>query len=479
MENKIEILNSQAGLLLDAAEETPVTTEALSVSVRKYSGVIEADNKIDVDIFSVTKANLLILGQNTLTAREMKVLNAAISLIDPMGDYDEPEKNGITVVLSDHQISTLSGLEKASIKRFINDAAISFHSNPIKHPEAMAGKTDVINIALRSRYDDDERKLYITFHPMIVGHLIKLKAYTSYRIRYLHGLKSKYSVLLYEVIAYLYNKKRGGTQFRRIDIDQLEFVLGLARVSGKNKKPKKYGRYSEIKRRILDPCFTEITQKTNFRVSYESYTVVGNKVAGIELIINEVGNAGAGRPLPIRDQSKDKGGDEVSDLELKDLPASLKEIGLSAALVAEWLKKYDHEVLSKNLGFMLGREQLGSPIRNRVAYLKHLVDNNVAGLPEVANPYSQRYKNDQGAREFVSRVVSKIWWRLHPQLQSELSLPGNGLLSEVFTGLTLEEYLRHAAALGFLDADECFPPDFVLEQWNTKAAEKYGQMPEW
>jgi plasmid replication initiation protein len=142
-------------------------------------------------VFKVFKSNKLIDAFTRLSKNEYKLLAACISKINPLHDY---QGERVVIQLTVSQISELTGISKANIYKFIDQAAKSYHSQPIETPGKAKGEVDYINIAYRSRYDPKAGVFSIEFHNLMQDELVKLAAYTSYELRYLVLLSSKYSM---------------------------------------------------------------------------------------------------------------------------------------------------------------------------------------------------------------------------------------------------------------------------------------------
>lgn len=422
-------------------------TETSKTPKMAYSGPMTLPTGFPCQSVTVTKANALIVCQNTLTASQIKILNAAIAIINPMGDYDRPNELGITVALSANQISELTKISKKYLLEFIDDAAQAFQSNPVRHPSANPGEIDYINIALRSRYDKNQGLFHITFHPMLVEHLINLnlKRFTSYHLRHQAELDGRYQILLYELIAMHYNRTQGGTQYRKIDLASIYFMLGLTETMRSEKM--KFGRFAEFRRRILDPSCASISQKTNFKVSYETYKN-GRSVAGLVFEIT---------PQWIAINQSGEGITKAED--------ALMACGVNRSQAEQWVLEYGNEVVESNVDVFKNRAALGDKIKNPTAYLSSLLKKNVADLPPVANPFSDRYKKDAIIREFIHSVLSSIWWQLDENLRSMLH--EHGVTSVHITEQTLSLYVTHVKLYGFSEAAEAYDAESVLLDWNS------------
>lgn len=390
----------------------------------------------DVTRFVVSKSNKLIEGQSLLTSSEQKVLAACIALVNPTQAYPD----GITVELSDDQLSTLTGIKKKHLYRFINDAAEHFHSIPIRTPGARKGTVDVINIAERSRYDPEERIFKIKFHKLMENELLQLARYTRYQLKHLVRLDSKYAIRLYEFLSMLYNDKRGGVQYSRIKLASLHFSLGLTKQNGEPIVESYTKDYPAFRRRVLEIAVREINEKTDLQVTFNPYRA-GHSIAGIDFRLQR--------------QTTYNDGPDADD----SLLDHLKSLGVTEPLAKSWLKQYEESVIRANLVVFHERASLGSEIRSAPALLNWLLKNNVAALPKVANPFSDWYAQGSPRQAFARSFLLPIWWDLDVEARSYIEagsdIAKNPVLANIFTQ--------------FSEIAEAYSVDESLELMDAKA----------
>jgi plasmid replication initiation protein len=396
---------------------------------------------------TISKSNKIIEAQNRLNTREQKVLAACLALINPLGEYP----NGITVELTDQQLEGLTGIKKKNLYDFIEKAAKNYHSIPIETPGKKKGTVDYINIAHRSTYDPEERKFTITFHSEMEEHLIELVRYTRYELQYLVKLSTKYAMRLYELICMTYNLKKGGVQYWRVPLEDLYFPLGLTDITGKAEVQSYIDSYSSFRRRVLEPSIAQINKKTNFRLHYGTYKR-GKVIAGITFQI-------ARQSVP-----------EVLTLdEQGSLEEQLVALGIANTTVKRWIDRHGRDRIQSNLRIYQNRIELGQTITNPAAYLNFLVTNNVAELPDVANPYSVRYKNNKHLREFVSRILVPIWWDLDEVLRYSLAENDVSLKTHVITSNDIDDFIAIAKSSSVDEAEALIDRETIKFDWNSKS----------
>jgi hypothetical protein len=232
----------------------------------------------------------------------------------------------------------------------------------------------------------------------------------------------------------------------------LYFPLGLTDINGKAEVQSYIASYSSFRRRVLEPSIEQINKKTNFRLHYGTYKR-GKVIAGITFQISR--------------QSTEK---KVLFEEKGSLEEQLIALGIAKATLKRWIDRHGRERIQSNLGIYQQRIELGQTITNPAAYLNFLVTNNVANLPEVANPYSQRYKKNKTLREFVSRILVPIWWDLDELLRSSLAEKDVGLKTHVITSSEVEDFIALAKSSSVDEAEALIDREMIKFDWNRKSA---------
>lgn len=112
----------------------------------------------------------------------------------------------------------------------------------------------------RIKYLDDSGILQITFAPDVIPFITRLEEqFTSYKLKQVAQLKSKYAIRLYEIlIAWKEVKKTP-----RIAIEDLRNSLGV--------ENSEYLRMSDFKIRVLDSAVKQINKFTDVSVTYEQF----------------------------------------------------------------------------------------------------------------------------------------------------------------------------------------------------------------
>jgi plasmid replication initiation protein len=106
-------------------------------------------------------------------------------------------------------------------------------------------------------YIADKGELFITFAPAVVPFITRLEEqFTSYQLKQVAQLKSKYAIRLYEIL--IAWREVGKCT---IKLDDLRFRLGV--------EDNEYVRMSDFKIRVLDTAIKQINEYTDISVQYD------------------------------------------------------------------------------------------------------------------------------------------------------------------------------------------------------------------
>jgi plasmid replication initiation protein len=358
--------------------------------------------------YQVYKSNQLIEAQYSLTANEQKLLNAAISMINPIGNYGT---EGIPKIsMSASLISQMTGIPVESVYNFVRRAATNFHSIPIIKYEESGNKDKpnfaVVNIALKSEWKNGE--FSIKFHPDIQPDLINLQEYTKYALKRLKMLSSKYGVRLYELTQRYLKPNTTFPIKKNLTLSEVQFFLGAAHSdpsTGKTEVTKSYQDFGNFRKRVLDPAVKEVCKETDVHVSYRALTKVGRKITHLQFTF-----------MHVSAESKELAA-------TSDLRASLAEF-MTETLIDGTLKNYSSITLSSNIQYLNELLANGLTLKSKAAFYRYLVKYDIASLPDVANPHSRLYKKGTAEYDFVNMHVMANWNQFPDQWRSDIQIHG-------------------------------------------------------
>ena len=219
---------------------------------------------------SVTQDNSLIKASFSLLLQEHRLLLAALSKVDPTSSIWKVGKLDIEVTVAEW--ASLYGSSSKSTYGNIKAAAAGLYSKSVKlWADDDSGKH--IRWISGWEYSSKEGRVTLTFSGDILFELSGfVDDFTKYQIANVSGLKSTYSIRLYQMAAQF-----KGTSWHYIKLPELRKMFKLKDC---------YSRWIDLRRRVLDKAVSEINDKTNLKVSIERIKT-GRDVTAIKLRIEE------------------------------------------------------------------------------------------------------------------------------------------------------------------------------------------------
>lgn len=200
--------------------------------------------------FKITKSNLIVEGYYNLTLTEQKVLLIIISLINTK----EKERTLYRVSIS--SIKEILKSKSHNFYKHLEDTIKGLRRKDLDFISSDTGNKVSGGWFSTCEYMTKEGMLEFEFSPKVVKELHNLKkSFTSYILKNVLSLKSKYSVRLYEIL-----KRQEFRKSTIISIEELRKLCGI--------KEKEYIRYSSFKLRVLEPSRKEINETTDIKISY-------------------------------------------------------------------------------------------------------------------------------------------------------------------------------------------------------------------
>lgn len=197
----------------------------------------------------VTKANALIEASYSLSLNEQRIILACAAQLD--GRKPIPKDNKFVLTVDEYK--SLWGGDIKTIYRDMEAAANKLYERDIKKIEKT--KKTRMRWVYMAEYQKGEGMVKLGFSPEITPYLTMLhKRFTSYRLSDVAELGSAYSVRLFEMLAQFQE-----TGLLRIKVDDFKERLQLEG---------KYGRFANLKARVINPATKELTEKTSVDVSW-------------------------------------------------------------------------------------------------------------------------------------------------------------------------------------------------------------------
>ena len=220
--------------------------------------------------FSVTQDNALINASYSMSLNEKRLLVSAMAQLDPTSKAWKEGRAEVTVLSSEW--AELFGVDKNAAYKRLKGASDALYNRSVRvRGDHRNGKN--IRWLQAEEYSAEEGRVTIVFSGAILRYLTSLfDEFTKYDLLGVSGLKSTYSVRLYEL-----SSQFKGTGWRYIELDDLRemFCLGDA-----------YSDWRDLKKRVVDRACKEITAKSDLNVHYE-IVKRGRSVHAIRLKIEE------------------------------------------------------------------------------------------------------------------------------------------------------------------------------------------------
>lgn len=217
----------------------------------------------------VTKSNSLIRASYKLTLQEQRLVLAGISKLDSRKSHFTPRNNQTKVKVTAIEFADTYGIDRRKAYEELREATNELFERKIT--EIDGKETSKARWVSRVKYHDGEGWAELTFAEDIMPLLTLIREkFTSYRLKQVAGLRSVYSIRIFELLAQFMN-----TGVLRIGLDQLIKQLDLP-----------YTRYVDIVRRVIQPAVDELRVKSNLEIEWKPLKE-GRAVKTIEFTFRE------------------------------------------------------------------------------------------------------------------------------------------------------------------------------------------------
>ena len=218
---------------------------------------------------TVSKSNTLIDASYHLTLNEQRLILACIAQIDSRKGR-LPRDNVFTLFAE--EFSGIFGITVDQAYEALQDASASLYERDIRTLEGGRNKTR-FRWVYYVQYRDGEGCVKLGFSPNVAPHLIGLrKRFTSYQLQALSTVRTAYAIRLFEMLMQFQE-----TGLLRINVDDFKERL---RLEGK------YPRFSDLKRRVIDPAVRELRERSNLLIEWLPIRK-GRSVTTMEFRFNE------------------------------------------------------------------------------------------------------------------------------------------------------------------------------------------------
>lgn len=217
----------------------------------------------------VIKSNELIQQRtHMLSVQEQKIVLFLISQLKPDQKEFEYQTFDIIDFCDMCGIDNHSGKNYAALKNAIK--SLSDRSMWVLGETERGAKETLMRWLLKAEIEPGSGKVGVMIDPDMKPYLLELKArYTQFDLIYTLGMKSKYSVRMYEILK----------SYERIG-EPVNFTLERF----KDAVGAEYDRWVDVKRRIVEPAVKEINRLSDLSVMYTTRTK-GKAVVGLSFML--------------------------------------------------------------------------------------------------------------------------------------------------------------------------------------------------
>ncbi len=239
------------------------------MSAHEQKGVAMQEDK------HIRKPNAIIQAGQDLTATQQNILYSMLrrfSYLAGTEDKDELAKVVYKIPIRE-AVPNFESIKGGRAYELVKNHASSMVKQLLTRKDGKT--TEYFNLVSYAKVVQGGSDIHVRFNIDVIPFLINMvkEGYTKLVFKEVYGLKSTYSKRVYELITMNRKSplvKRQG--YFEISLEEFRFKLGV--------DDKKYPRWSDFKRRVVDPAISEIEEKTSLRFTLE-FSTVGRKIVGL------------------------------------------------------------------------------------------------------------------------------------------------------------------------------------------------------
>jgi plasmid replication initiation protein len=204
--------------------------------------------------FVIHKPKPLIYISNDLTQRERLIFNFLIKLVNTQNKEENPK-----YVFRLGNIKNICNIRDFEAIRAIlyNLFEIILEIDLLKNKRKLK---IMKNISMK------KSEVSITFSNEFIKLFNKINSYANIDIKEQTKLKSKYSIIIYEMIKDYYRTNNSFVQIPHIEIDTFKNLMGFKNISN-----------YDLKKIVLEKIIVDINKNTNFNFTYKFLNKIGSK----------------------------------------------------------------------------------------------------------------------------------------------------------------------------------------------------------
>ena len=258
----------------------------------------EIDLKYNKNYYSVM-ANKIIRGKQKMTIYEAKLIRILISQIKKDDENFRMYRTDIK------NLAEFLGTDRKNIQREIRNVCKNLMRQIV---EIENGKDwEILHWVSYAKYDSETGTIMLMLSEEIAPYVLALKErFTRYQTKNILTMQSFYAIRLYELLQMRIGMDKKKTMMYQFGISELRTILECE---------KKFKQIGEFKRFVLDIAIKEISDRTEYKCTYEC-NKTGRIITDIIFYIE------------LKEQEKEEGEkeQEQKELDLDDLIDQLREI---------------------------------------------------------------------------------------------------------------------------------------------------------
>ena len=318
-----------------------------------------------------TKANALIEASYRFEMLEMHILLYGVSLINPVSKEFPTE-----YIIEVKRFAEIFNKDLKNVYRELKKSILgSFWERDVTYT-LENGKEEKNRWLISVQYGDNEGYLKVFFNPKLQPYLHQLsKNFTVYYIDQITKFKSIFSVRFYEFAIMETNKQK---------TNNCHFILQVSEIKKRLELTKKYNKYSDFKRRVLNKARAEINQYSDLTIDFEEIKK-GRTVDAIKFIIQRKDGSKPAKYISGKRQELDltteldTNTDAMSEAEFfnlmrkNDLRGRISSYRVADKVTTQLLVDYGLDRIENALNYTDKAIKKGKEIKNKPAYLVNAI----------------------------------------------------------------------------------------------------------
>lgn len=243
-------------------------------SIEKTENAAEDSNK-EQNTFRITnkvvQSNSLARAASEMSLVPLKIFKAAISCINVNSPPDQASNNTVYIKKSD--ILKIAGTANSHNYTYFKEQLFLLKQQCVCIYDPERKRTSILSPVRQVFWDEYSPMVGIQFEEKLMPQLIGLsRKFTQYNIANLIGVRSKFTINLYESL--LSRTREYGLKTITISLTDLRLELGTTILNPINNKVKKviYPSFSDLEKRAILPAIEEINKKVDFEFLISDYT---------------------------------------------------------------------------------------------------------------------------------------------------------------------------------------------------------------